>query len=71
MTLVGVTWFIGVALVAVTIAPILKIVGLLPHDLLVSWGMPFPGLEQAFFGPLMAFFFCCAFSKPGRRLFPR
>ena len=25
--------------------------GLLPHDLLVSWGMPFLGLERVFFGP--------------------
>lgn len=68
MSRTDVAWITGVALIAVTIAPALKAVGLLPHDLLVSWGMPFPGLEQVFFGPLMAFLLLLCFVKTGQAL---
>ena len=71
MNRADIVWITGVALVAVTIAPLLKAVGLLPHDLLVSWGMPFPGLEQVFFGPLMAVLLLLCFLKTGRpSIFP-
>jgi hypothetical protein len=63
MTRTDIAWITGVAAIAVTIAPALKAVGLLPHDILVSWGMPFPGLEQVFFGPLMAGLLLLCFLK--------
>jgi hypothetical protein len=68
MSRADIAWIIGVALVAVTIAPALKAVGLLPHDLLVSWGLPFPGLEQIFFGPLMATLLLLCFLKTKQAL---
>ena len=63
MSRADIVWILAVSFVAVTIAPALKAVGLLPHDLLVSWGMPFPGLEQIFFGPFMAFILLLCFIK--------
>lgn len=68
MSRADIAWIIGVALVAVTIAPALKAVGLLPHDLLMSWGLTFPGLEQIFFGPLMATLLLLCFLKTKRAL---
>jgi hypothetical protein len=71
MNRADIVWITGVALVAVTIAPLLKAAGLLPHDLLMSWGMSFPGLEQVFFGPLMAALLLLCFLKTGRpSIFP-
>ena len=63
-----IAWISGVAVVAMTIAPALKAIGLLPHDLLVSWGLPFPGLEQVFFGPLMAALLLLCFLKTRQAL---
>jgi hypothetical protein len=63
-----IVWMVGVAFIAVAIAPAMKALGLLPHDLLVSWGMPFPGLEQVFFGPLMAFLLLLCFLKTRQAL---
>lgn len=68
MRLADVAWIAAAAFIAVAIAPALKAVGLLPHDLLVSWGMPFPGLEQMFFGPVMAFVLLLCFLKTGQPL---
>lgn len=68
MTRADIAWIAGVSFVAVTIAPAMKAVGILPHDLLVSWGMPFPGLEQIFFGPLMAFLLLLCFLKTRRAM---
>jgi hypothetical protein len=68
MSRADIAWITGIAVVAVTIAPALKAVGLLPHDLLVSWGMQFPGLEQVFFGPLMAALLLLCFVKTRRAL---
>lgn len=63
MSRADILWIAAVAFIAVTIAPAMRAAGLLPHDLLVSWGMTFPGLEQIFFGPLMAFLLLLCFMK--------
>jgi hypothetical protein len=63
-----IAWTAGVAVIAVTIAPALKAIDLLPHDMLVRWGLPFPGLEQVFFGPLMAGLLLLCFLKTRQAL---
>src|SRR6266571_2000772 len=51
-----VIWTMVITLIAVTINPILKSIGLLPADVFRSLGIFYPGLPQIVFGPLMAFF---------------
>src|SRR5262249_2917155 len=48
-------WTIAITLIAVTINPILKSIGLLPADVFRSLGIFYPGLPQIVFGPLMPF----------------
>src|SRR5437667_3238772 len=48
-------WIAVVTLIAVTINPILKSIGLLPADVFRGLGISFPGQPQIVFGPLMAF----------------
>jgi hypothetical protein len=61
-------WTIAITLIAVTINPILKSIGLLPADVFRSLGVFFPGLPQIVFGPLMAFLLLMLFMKTGRPL---
>jgi hypothetical protein len=49
------TWIVVITLIAVTINPILKFIGLLPADLFRNLGISFPGQPQIAFGPLIAF----------------
>jgi hypothetical protein len=49
-----VTWIVVVTLIAVTINPMLKFIGLLPADVFRNLGISFPGQPQIVFGPLMA-----------------
>ena len=58
-----VIWIVVVTLIAVTINPILKSVGLLPADVFKSLGISFPGQPQIVFGPLMAFLLLALFLK--------
>jgi hypothetical protein len=60
-----VVWTIVVTLIAVTINPILKFIGLLPADVFHSLGISFPGQPQIVFGPLMAFLLLGLFLKTG------
>jgi hypothetical protein len=60
-----VTWIIVVTLIAVTINPILKFIGLLPADVFRNLGISFPGQPQIVFGPLMAFLLLALFLKTG------
>jgi hypothetical protein len=50
-----VIWIVVVTLIAVTINPVLKVIGLLPADVFKNLGISFPGQPQIVFGPLMAF----------------
>src|SRR5262245_62394530 len=59
-------WTIAITLIAVTINPILKSIGLLPADVFRSLGIFYPGLPQIVFGPLMAFLLLLLFLKTGR-----
>src|SRR4029453_3351768 len=59
-------WTLAVTLIAVTINPILKSIGLLPADVFRSLGIFYPGLPQIVFGPLMAFLLLLLFLKTGR-----
>lgn len=59
-------WTIAITLIAVTINPILKSIGLLPADVFRSLGIFFPGLPQIVFGPLMAFLLLMLFMKTGK-----
>jgi uncharacterized membrane protein YeaQ/YmgE (transglycosylase-associated protein family) len=59
-------WIVAVTLIAVTLNPVLKFIGLLPADLFRSWGIFYPGLPQIVFGPLMAFLLLLLFLKTGR-----
>jgi hypothetical protein len=60
-----VIWIAVVTLIAVTINPILKSIGLLPADVFQSLGISFPGQPQIVFGPLMAFLLLALFLKTG------
>jgi hypothetical protein len=63
-----VTWIVVVTLIAVTINPILKFIGLLPADVFRSLGISFPGQPQIVFGPLMAFLLLALFLKTGKAM---
>jgi hypothetical protein len=63
-----IVWTIVIALIAVTINPFLKSIGLLPADVFRSLGIFFPGLPQIVFGPLMAFLLLLCFIKTGEPL---
>ena len=56
-------WTMVITLIAVTINPILKSIGLLPADVFRSLGVFYPGLPQIVFGPLMAFLLLLLFLK--------
>ncbi len=60
-----VIWMVVVTLIAVTINPILKFIGLLPADVFRNLGIAFPGQPQIVFGPLMAFLLLALFLKTG------
>src|SRR5713226_4621398 len=59
-------WTIVITLIAVTINPVLKSIGLLPADVFRSLGIFYPGLPQIVFGPLMAFLLLLLFLKTGK-----
>jgi len=61
-----VIWTVVVTLIAVTINPILKVLGLLPADVFQNLGISFPGQPQIVFGPLMAFLLLALFLKTGK-----
>ena len=63
-----VIWTLVITLIAVTINPILKSIGLLPADVFRSLGIAFPGQPQIVFGPLMAFFLVMLFLKTGKAM---
>jgi hypothetical protein len=63
-----VIWIAVVTLIAVTINPILKSIGLLPADVFRNLGIFFPGQPQIVFGPLMAFLLLGLFLKTGRAM---
>src|SRR5215831_20193434 len=63
-----VIWIVGVTLIAVTINPILKFIGLLPADVFRNLGISFPGQPQIVFGPLMAFLLLALFLKTGKAM---
>jgi hypothetical protein len=63
-----VIWTLAITLIAVTINPVLKSIGLLPADVFRSLGIFFPGQPQIVFGPLMAFLLLMLFLKTGRAM---
>jgi hypothetical protein len=63
-----VIWTLAITLIAVTINPILKSVGLLPADVFRNLGIFFPGQPQIVFGPLMAFLLVILFLKTGKAM---
>jgi hypothetical protein len=63
-----VIWTLVITLIAVTINPILKSIGLLPADVFRSLGIAFPGQPQIVFGPLMAFLLVMLFLKTGKAM---
>src|SRR5262249_19063317 len=63
-----VLWIVVITLIAVTINPVLKSIGLLPADVFRSLGISFPGQPQVVFGPLMAFLLVMLFLKTGKAL---
>lgn len=63
-----IAWMTGISMIAVTINPLLKAVGLLPADVLRSYGIFYPGAPQFVFGPLMAFLLLLGYIKTGRSL---
>lgn len=63
-----VTWIAAIALIAATLNPFLKSVGLLPRDVFVSFGIMYPGLPQIVFGPVMAFLLLVCFIKTAESL---
>ena len=66
-----VIWMLVITLIAVTINPILKSIGVLPADVFRSLGIAFPGQPQIVFGPLMAFLLVMLFLKTGKAtIFP-
>jgi hypothetical protein len=66
-----VIWSVVITVLAVTINPVLKLIGLLPADVFRSLEIFYPGLPQIVFGPLMAFLLLLLFLKTGKAiLFP-
>src|SRR5260221_8293739 len=63
-----VIWTVVVTLIAVTINPILKVLGLLPADVFQNLGISFPGQPQIVFSPLMAFLLLALFLKTGKAM---
>jgi hypothetical protein len=63
-----VIWTLVITLIAITINPILKSIGLLPADVFRSLGIAFPGQPQIVFGPLMAFLLVMLFLKTSRAM---
>lgn len=63
-----IAWIVAIALIAVTVNPFLKSIGLLPRDVFVSYGIMYPGLPQIVFGPLMAFLLLACFIRTGEAL---
>src|SRR5262249_10641603 len=63
-----VIWTVVVTLIALTINPILKSVGLLPADVFRGLGIFFPGQPQIVFAPLMAFLLLALFLKTGKAM---
>jgi hypothetical protein len=63
-----VIWTVVVTLIAVTINPILNVLGLLPADVFQNLAISFPGQPQIVFGPLMAFLLLALFLKTGRAM---
>jgi hypothetical protein len=61
-------WTIAITVIAVTINPVLKSIGLLPADVFRSLGIGFPGQPQIVFGPLMAFLLIMLFLKTGKAM---
>jgi hypothetical protein len=61
-----IVWTVVITVIAVTINPVLKFVGLLPADVFKNLGIFYPGLPQIVFGPLMAFLLLLLFLKTGR-----
>src|SRR5258707_8334950 len=59
-------WTVVITLIAVTINPVLKSIGLLPADVFRSLGIFYPGLPQIVFGPLTAFLLLLVFLKTGK-----
>ena len=60
-----ITWIAATALIAVTINPFLKAIGLLPRDVFVGLGIMYPGLPQIVFGPLIASLLLLCFVRTG------
>jgi hypothetical protein len=63
-----IVWTAVITLIAVTINPFLKWIGLLPADVFRDLGVFYPGLPQIVFGPLMAFLLLLLFIKTGRAM---
>jgi len=63
-----VIWTLAITLIAVTINPVLKSIGLLPADVFRTLGIAFPGQPQIVFGPLMAFLLIVLFLKTGKAM---
>jgi hypothetical protein len=61
-------WLVVVTLIAVTVNPILKSIGLLPADVFRNLGIGFPGQPQIVFGPFMAFLLVMLFLKAGKAM---
>ena len=59
-------WTVVITVIAVTINPVLKSIGLLPADVFRSLGIFYPGLPQIVFGPLMALLLLLLFLKTGK-----
>jgi hypothetical protein len=59
-------WTLVITVIAVTINPLLKSIGLLPADVFKNLGVFYPGLPQIVFGPLMAFLLLLLFLKTGK-----
>src|SRR3984893_10749553 len=59
-------WTLVITVIAVTINPVLKSMGLLPADVFRNLGIFYPGLPQLVFGPFMAFLLLLLFLKTGR-----
>lgn len=68
MTLSNIAWMMAITIIAVTINPFLKAIGLLPADVFRSYGIFYPGLPQLVFGPLMAFLLLLCFLKTAEPL---
>src|SRR5262245_47120492 len=63
-----IVWTVVITIIAVTINPILKSIGLLPADVFRHLGIFYPGLPQIVFGPLMAFLLLLLFLKTGNAM---